>query len=101
MNASALERLELESDLRHALEQNEFVLYYQPQFSGDGKRLTGTEALLRWRHPRRGLVPPGDFIPGDRGAGPGGGRRRLGDQRSLPPAQDLAPDQGARAEGRR
>ncbi len=63
MNASALERLELESDLRHALEQEEFVLYYQPQFSGDGKRLTGAEALLRWRHPRRGLVPPGDFIP--------------------------------------
>ena len=63
MNASALERLELESDLRHALDQNEFVLYYQPQFSGDGKRLTGAEALLRWRHPRRGLVPPGDFIP--------------------------------------
>lgn len=63
MNATALERLELESDLRHALEQNEFVLYYQPQFSGDGKRLTGAEALLRWNHPRRGLVPPGDFIP--------------------------------------
>lgn len=63
MNASALERLELESDLRHALEQDEFVLFYQPQFSGDGKRLTGAEALLRWRHPRRGLVPPGDFIP--------------------------------------
>ena len=63
MNASALERLELESDLRHALEQQEFILYYQPQFSGDGKRLTGAEALLRWRHPRRGLVPPGDFIP--------------------------------------
>ncbi len=63
MNASALERLELESDLRHALEQNEFILYYQPQFSGDGLRLTGAEALLRWRHPTRGLVPPGDFIP--------------------------------------
>ncbi|WP_312933429.1 EAL domain-containing protein [Pseudomonas sp.] len=63
MNASALERLELESDLRHALEQNEFILYYQPQFSGDGKRLTGAEALLRWRHPRRGLIPPGEFIP--------------------------------------
>ncbi|MDM8350938.1 EAL domain-containing protein [Pseudomonas sp. sp1636] len=63
MNASALERLELESDLRHALEQGEFVLYYQPQFSGDGKRLTGVEALLRWQHPRRGLVPPDDFIP--------------------------------------
>ncbi|WP_445261881.1 bifunctional diguanylate cyclase/phosphodiesterase [Pseudomonas sp. EA_35y_Pfl2_R5] len=63
MNASALQRLELESDLRHALEQNEFRLYYQPQFSGDGKRLTGAEALLRWQHPQRGLVPPNDFIP--------------------------------------
>jgi diguanylate cyclase (GGDEF)-like protein/PAS domain S-box-containing protein len=63
MNASALQRLELESDLRHALEQGEFKLYYQPQFSGDGKRLTGAEALLRWQHPQRGLVPPNDFIP--------------------------------------
>jgi diguanylate cyclase (GGDEF)-like protein/PAS domain S-box-containing protein len=63
MNARALERLELESDLRHALEQGEFLLYYQPQFSGDGRRLTGVEALLRWRHPKRGLVPPGDFVP--------------------------------------
>ncbi len=63
MNARALERLELESDLRHALEQGEFLLYYQPQFSGDGKRLTGVEALLRWRHPTRGLVPPGEFVP--------------------------------------
>jgi EAL domain-containing protein (putative c-di-GMP-specific phosphodiesterase class I) len=63
MNASALQRLELESDLRHALEQDEFILYYQPQFSGDGKRLTGAEALLRWQHPQRGLVPPNDFIP--------------------------------------
>jgi diguanylate cyclase (GGDEF)-like protein/PAS domain S-box-containing protein len=63
MNASALQRLELESDLRHALEQDEFRLYYQPQFSGDGKRLTGAEALLRWQHPQRGLVAPNDFIP--------------------------------------
>lgn len=63
MNASALERLELESDLRHALDQQEFTLFYQPQFSGDGKRLTGAEALLRWNHPRRGMVPPGEFIP--------------------------------------
>ncbi|MDP2244391.1 EAL domain-containing protein [Pseudomonas sp.] len=63
MNASALERLELERDLRHALEQQEFILYYQPQFSGSGQRLTGAEALLRWQHPVRGLVPPDDFIP--------------------------------------
>jgi diguanylate cyclase (GGDEF)-like protein/PAS domain S-box-containing protein len=63
MNASALERLELESDLRHALEQQQFVLHYQPQFLADGRTLTGVEALLRWQHPSRGLVPPGDFIP--------------------------------------
>ncbi|WP_233270201.1 bifunctional diguanylate cyclase/phosphodiesterase [Stutzerimonas stutzeri] len=63
MNASALERLELESDLRHALEQQQFVLHYQPQFLADGRTLTGVEALLRWQHPGRGLVPPGDFIP--------------------------------------
>ncbi|WP_084306572.1 bifunctional diguanylate cyclase/phosphodiesterase [Phytopseudomonas flavescens] len=63
MNASALERLELESDLRHALEQGEFLLHYQPQFSGNGKRLTGVEALLRWQHPKRGLVAPDAFIP--------------------------------------
>jgi len=63
MNATALERLELESDLRHALEQGEFTLHYQPQFTGVGNRLTGVEALLRWEHPQRGLVPPDDFIP--------------------------------------
>ncbi|HCL3170648.1 TPA: cyclic di-GMP receptor MorA [Pseudomonas aeruginosa] len=63
MNARALERLELESDLRRALELGEFVLHYQPQFTGDGRRLTGAEALLRWQHPRRGLVPPSEFIP--------------------------------------
>ncbi|WP_163104052.1 EAL domain-containing protein, partial [Acinetobacter baumannii] len=55
MNARGLERLELESDLRRALELGEFVLHYQPQFTGDGRRLTGAEALLRWQHPRRGL----------------------------------------------
>jgi diguanylate cyclase (GGDEF)-like protein/PAS domain S-box-containing protein len=63
MNARALERLELESDLRHALDNQQFQLYYQPQFSGDGRRLTGVEALLRWQHPQRGFVSPADFVP--------------------------------------
>ena len=63
MNASALERLELESDLRHAIEERQFVLHYQPQYLADGITLTGVEVLLRWWHPARGLVPPGDFIP--------------------------------------
>ncbi len=63
MNATALERLELESDLRHALDQQQFVLHYQPQFSANGQRLIGAEALLRWQHPRRGLIAPSEFIP--------------------------------------
>ncbi len=63
MNARALERLELESELRHALELDQFILHYQPQFNATDQRLTGVEALLRWQHPVRGLVPPDDFIP--------------------------------------
>ncbi len=63
MNARALERLELEADLRHALLQGEFRLHYQPQYRCDTRRLTGVEALLRWEHPVRGNVPPTEFIP--------------------------------------
>ncbi|RNF86126.1 EAL domain-containing protein [Montanilutibacter psychrotolerans] len=57
------QRLELESDLRRALEQNEFELHYQPKFNTLSRRLVGAEALLRWRHPRTGLVSPDSFIP--------------------------------------
>lgn len=63
MNALLLERLAVESDLRHALEREEFVLYYQPQVDMKTRRITGLEALVRWEHPRRGLVPPMEFIP--------------------------------------
>jgi len=57
------ERLNLESDLRRALERDEFELFYQPQFRiGDG-RLIGTEALIRWKHPVRGYISPVEFIP--------------------------------------
>ncbi|GAB2867974.1 hypothetical protein GCM10027277_41420 [Pseudoduganella ginsengisoli] len=55
-------RAVLEADLRHALEQEQFELYYQPQCDMQG-RMTGVEALLRWNHPQRGLVPPVEFIP--------------------------------------
>ena len=51
------------SDLRHALEQKQFVLYYQPEFELSTRRIIGLEALIRWEHPERGLVPPSDFIP--------------------------------------
>jgi diguanylate cyclase (GGDEF)-like protein len=62
MNVHTLERLELESDLSHALERGEFLLHYQPKVDIATGLITGTEALLRWKHPLRGLVPPLDFI---------------------------------------
>jgi diguanylate cyclase (GGDEF)-like protein len=63
MHARAVSRLQLESDLRQAVERKEFVVYYQPIVSLQTGRLTGFEALVRWNHPRRGLVSPLDFIP--------------------------------------
>jgi diguanylate cyclase (GGDEF)-like protein/PAS domain S-box-containing protein len=63
MHAEAIQRVEFESELRKALEQSQFVLYYQPTIDLLTGRLTGVEALVRWQHPRRGLVPPSEFIP--------------------------------------
>jgi diguanylate cyclase (GGDEF)-like protein/PAS domain S-box-containing protein len=63
MHRRASARLELENDLRRALEQEEFELAYQPDVHLATGRVTGVEALIRWRHPRRGLLLPGDFIP--------------------------------------
>ena len=63
MNATALERLALESSLRKALSQGELVVYYQPLVDLRMGRVHGVEALLRWRHPERGLMAPSDFIP--------------------------------------
>jgi diguanylate cyclase (GGDEF)-like protein len=63
MNVHSLDRLEMESELRHALERHELILYYQPKIELSTGLITGIEALLRWKHPRRGLVQPMDFIP--------------------------------------
>ncbi len=63
MHIRAVTRLQLETDLRFAIERNEFELYYQPIISLDDASLTGFEALVRWNHPQRGLVPPNEFIP--------------------------------------
>jgi diguanylate cyclase (GGDEF)-like protein len=63
MHARAVSRLQLESDLRQAVEQKEFSVFYQPIICLQTGRLSGFEALVRWNHPRRGLVSPMDFIP--------------------------------------
>jgi len=62
MNAQALARFQLESELRRALEREEFILFYQPLVSLHTGLIEGWEALIRWKHPERGMVPPLDFI---------------------------------------
>jgi len=51
------------ADLKQALDNHEFVLYYQPEVELESRRIAGLEALIRWRHPERGIIPPNDFIP--------------------------------------
>jgi predicted signal transduction protein with EAL and GGDEF domain len=63
MNARSIEQLKLEEDLRDALEQDQFEMHYQPQVETLTGRVVSFEALLRWRHPERGMVSPGEFIP--------------------------------------
>lgn len=63
MNARARHRLAMESGIRRALERQEFVVYYQPKIDVRQRRVAGMEALVRWRDPERGLIPPGEFIP--------------------------------------
>ncbi|MEP7383236.1 MAG: EAL domain-containing protein [Gemmatimonadota bacterium] len=63
MHAEALTRLQLETDLRHAVERQSFVLHYQPIVSLASGRVHGVEALIRWQHEERGIISPNDFIP--------------------------------------
>ncbi|MEO6565194.1 MAG: EAL domain-containing protein, partial [Casimicrobiaceae bacterium] len=63
MNIRAVERQSIEGDLRRALERQEFVLHYQSKMNLETGALTGVEALIRWQHPKRGLLSPAQFIP--------------------------------------
>ena len=63
MNERASERLARESDLRHAIADGQLRLHYQPKFDAAHGTIIGAEALVRWQHPQRGMVPPGQFIP--------------------------------------
>jgi diguanylate cyclase (GGDEF)-like protein len=63
MHGDARERFKLQGELRRAIDAQEFCLFYQPEFDAGGERLDGFEALIRWKHPERGLLAPGQFIP--------------------------------------
>jgi diguanylate cyclase (GGDEF)-like protein len=63
MNVNAHHQLQLLHDMRHAVEHQEFVVHYQPKFATRDGRVLGAEALVRWQHPVRGLMPPDEFIP--------------------------------------
>src|SRR5581483_3916955 len=63
MRSRAVARMELESDLRKAIEEQQFILYYQPEVSLKTGEVVGYEALVRWKHPQRGMVMPGEFLP--------------------------------------
>jgi EAL domain-containing protein (putative c-di-GMP-specific phosphodiesterase class I) len=63
LEASAIERMELETALRVALERDEFQLHYQPIIDFSTGQIAGWEALIRWRHPQRGMISPAAFIP--------------------------------------
>ena len=90
MNANALEELELESDLRRALEREQLALHYQPLIDLERGRIYGLEALIRWEHPKLGLLAPDRFIPVAESTGliiPIGA---LGHSRGMPPDQGVA-----------
>ena len=63
MNDTHSRKFQLESDLRHAIKQDQMELYYQPQVNSQNALLTGAEALMRWNHPEKGLISPDEFIP--------------------------------------
>jgi diguanylate cyclase (GGDEF)-like protein len=62
MNALALNRLALETSLRHAIDNQEFITYYQPVVNLESNQIVGLEALVRWQHPRLGVLPPSEFL---------------------------------------
>jgi diguanylate cyclase (GGDEF)-like protein len=63
LNLAAMERFSIEKDIRRALYKEEFILYYQPQIDLATRKIVGAEALIRWFHPEKGMIPPDGFIP--------------------------------------
>jgi diguanylate cyclase (GGDEF)-like protein/PAS domain S-box-containing protein len=63
MNETLMRRVTVERELRHALEHEQFILYYQPKYDLVTGKISGAEALMRWRHPTKGIISPAEFIP--------------------------------------
>jgi EAL domain-containing protein (putative c-di-GMP-specific phosphodiesterase class I) len=63
MNKAAIERFSIDRDIKKALQNKEFFLYYQPQLDLSNRKIVGAEALIRWKHPLKGIIPPDKFIP--------------------------------------
>jgi len=63
LSVNMTKKMKLENALRHAVEENQFILYYQPQFNLRSKKIVGVEALIRWEHPTLGVIQPSEFIP--------------------------------------
>lgn len=63
LNARFAKQLDLEAQLKRAIEEHQFVLFYQPKVEISTRKIVGFEALIRWKNPKRGLIPPSDFIP--------------------------------------
>ena len=77
MHTASFDRLELRADLARAITSEQFVAHYQPVVDIETRRIVGAEALIRWEHPRRGLLGPGLFIPLAEESGMIGGARRV------------------------
>ncbi len=90
MLESVMSRLELETDLWKAVEKQEFIVQYQPILDTMTQRIAGFEALVRWQHPTRGLIPPAKFLPIAEEVGLSRANRLQGARRSLHPDARLA-----------
>ena len=94
MSAQTMERVELESDLRSALERGELRVHYQPIVTLESTEIVGFEALVRWQHPTRGLVPPLAFIPLAEETGLIVPARAMGPRDRVPPGREVAGERG-------
>lgn len=90
MGSDASEQLELQNDLRYAIQRGQIELHYQPKIDSERGNIIGVEALLRWAHPERGMIAPDIFNPPGRALRHHQQPRQLGDRRSLPPAGPVA-----------